>query len=356
MKACVKMACWRVLSLAVLTGALAIGSGPAAAAEHVVVRQGETAEALAARIGAAGAGPAILAHNGLAAGQPLVAGTVLSLPPEIGGREQDAAVLNIRGPVTATPAGGTATPLRPGASLEAGTLVCTGPDGHATVRLAVAAAGRDHDDVTLVPETCITIRSATSRSGRRASLIRLQQGSVAVPATDAGMRGGTLTVETEAGLTTAASGGFRVHVEPSASRTEALDTALSVVGAGVEQSLPAGFGSRTAVGEAPGAPVELLVAGTLLQPASGVPLRRPDFRWQPDPKALEYRVELATDPGFREMVQVEVSGLPQWQPARLMLPARMHELFWRVAPVDRLGFQGVPSQGRVLGLPSGVGE
>lgn len=345
-----------VLVSALLTAVL-VASCPALAGEHLVVQANETAAALAERAGLPGAGDRILAHNGLVPGAPLPPGTVLELPPELGGEEQDAALLFARGTVTVTlPGAPQAEPGRSSQPLPRDSLVCTGEDGHATVRLAVLEEGRAHDDITLLPETCIAVASATARSGHRASLIRLQRGSVTVP--EAEEQGGpsTLSVQTRAGLTTAQAGGFRVHVEAAAARTEALTTPLRVLAQGVERTLDAGQGSRTRDGEAPGPAVDLLVGGALAQPPAGAPLRRPDFSWQTVEGALEYRVELAGDAGFREMMRVEHPGLPTWTPERLMLPARVHSLWWRVAPVDRLGFVGLPSEAWLVAMPAGVGE
>lgn len=347
----------QLVQVSALLTAMLVGPGVAAAGEHLVVQSGESAAELAERAGVPDAADRILAHNGLPLDAPLPAGTVLELPPELGGEEQEALLLFARGTVTVTLPG--ATRAEPGGMaqpLPRDSLVCTGEDSHATVRLAVLVEERAHDDITLLPETCIAVASATARSGHRASLIRLQRGSVTVP--EAEEQGGlaTLSVQTQAGLTTAHAGGFRVHVEEAAARTEALTTPLRVLAQGVERQLDAGQGSRTRDGEAPGPAVDLLVGRALAQPPPGAPLRRPDFSWQKVEGALEYRVEMAGDVGFREMMRVEHPGLPTWTPERLMLPSRVHALWWRVAPVDRLGFVGLPSEAWLVSMPAGVGE
>ena len=323
------------------------------AAGHVVVGQGDTLARIAAATGTTV--DALLAQNGLEPGAEPVVGTILSLPDDVGGEERPALVLSLLGEGTLTPLGGQTVPLQAGAALPKGTVVCTAADSFASVRLALSSSRGVHDDVSLLPRTCITLQSATSRNGRRASLIRLQQGSVNVPANSGSDEPGVVTIQTRAGVTTAPRGGFRVHVEPDAARTEALETALSVIGAGVEQQVGAGQGSRTRVGEAPGPVVALLVAGPLLQPKKGAVLRRPDFGWRADADALEYQLELSSSRDFRALVRLEVVGHPEWEPDRLLLPYRVHTLWWRVSPVDRLGFVGMPAGSRVVELPPGMG-
>ena len=72
--------------------------------------------------------------------------------------------------------------------------------------------------------------------------------------------------------------------------------------------------------------------------------------------ALAFRVEIATDPEFTDLLRLaEVSRL-HWEPERLMLPYRGIEVWWwRVTPVDRMGFVGVPSAPARLAIPAGVG-
>ena len=150
-------------------------------------------------------------------------------------------------------------------------------------------------------------------------------------------------------------GGFRVTLEPGATRTEAVSAPVAVYAQGAEVVLEAKQGVRVREGEAPAAPRGLLAAGALFLPEEGTPLRWPDFHWQSVSRALGYRVQIATGPEFNEIVaQVDVP-FPEWEPDYLLLPYRVAGYWWRVTPLDRFGFEGTPSNGRRLRVPAGVG-
>lgn len=329
---------------------IALLAALALAADHHVVRPGETVEAVAAR---RKLDPATLrALNGLGAAAQPASGTVLLLP----GPAHDSAagvVIAMSGAVTATLPG--APPESPAlmARLPTGTLVCTGPGGFATLRLATADRTRDHDELTLLGGTCLTLDAAWSDPDDHASVVSVRTGSVAVRANLGGE--GAVTVRTDAGVSTSETGGFRVTVEADAARTEALDGEVAVVGAGGEVAVPAGFGARVRRGEAPSAPTRLLPAGTPERPTDGEALRRPDFAWSAVDRALGYRVEIATTPDFADIVYSEDVGGSPWRPDTLFLPFAGPGLWWRVASFDRTGFLGVPSDARRLTLPAGVG-
>ena len=64
---------------------------------------------------------------------------------------------------------------------------------------------------------------------------------------------------------------------------------------------------------------------------------------------------LSATPDFRDVVYMQEVAETRWRPEMLMLPVRLPGLWWQVASVDRTGFVGVPSPGRSLVIPSGVG-
>jgi len=322
------------------------------AGDKAVLRTGDTVESLAG--GDASLASRIRALNGLAPGEQPQVGSLIDLPDVASGHPMEAAALNVyRGASAALP-GGLTVDLAPGMALPAGTRVCTTDEGYATLRLALAESGRHHDDITLLPGTCLTIHSTSSRASGRRSVVQLEAGSVTVPRPEAGTTAGEITVATESGITTADRGGFRVHVESDAARTEALYNGLSVFGAGEEQRLEAGQGSRVFTGQAPSEPVDLLPSGRPTDPTDGATLRRPDFAWARVDTALGYQVELARSEDFREMLVARSVDRPAWEPARLLLPGDVEGIWWRVSTIDRHGFIGVPSAPRVLELPAGV--
>lgn len=322
-------------------------------AEHVVVHTGDTIESIAQQY--AGMDPlALRAANGLSADEQPRPGTILHVPspPEAG--EDAAVVLSVFGGGSVQLPTGETADLAPSLRLAAGAQVCTQEGAYATIRLSVAE-NNVHDDITLLPGTCLSIRSTTRNAPQRSSLLTLEQGSVTVPRAETGASNGTITIETKSGVTSAESGGFRVHVEQDAARTEALYTPLRVFGAGVEQALLAGQGSRTRTGEAPLPPVALPPSGQLIAPIDGATLRRPDFSWTRSETALAYQLELARSEDFRDMLLGMPVDRPSWEPDRLMLPSNVEGLWWRVATVDRHGFVGIPTQSWRLELPVGVG-
>lgn len=323
--------------------------------ELVVVHEGDTVASIATAARAPDTTANIRATNGLKPDEEPAPGTLLRLPDAVGGQQRDAAVLSVRGPATVALPGGAEARPSPGMALPVGAEICTGSGGTATVRLAVSDRGGIHDDITLLSETCLTVRATTTRPGRRSSVVGLRQGSVTVAPSGPGEAGGTITVETDAGITTAEAGGFRVHVEADdAARPEALDTPLSVLSGGSEQRLQLNQGSRVPLGGVPSSPTDRLHPGALRAPLPSAPLRRPDFAWLRVPDALGYQLELSADEGLRDLVLATPVDRPGWEPDRLLLPADVPGLYWRVAAIDAIGFIGRPSEERPLSLPPGV--
>lgn len=264
-----------------------------------------------------------------------------------------AAIIALRGEVQVSAPDGSELPSALGTELVDGSRVCTGPGSFATVRLAVSPEGGNHDDVNLMAETCLVVVRTSQDQQDRESRLTLESGSVSLRDTTTHGRGRIL-VETRSGRTLG-SGGFRVHVEDEAQRTEALSQSLTVEGAGQSVEVPAGFGSRVRTGEAPGAPHELPPPGTPTDPLTGAELRVPDFTWTPVEQALGYKIEFSATGDFSDLVVVDyVPGSP-YEPERFALPYRVPGLHWRVTSYDRLGFEGLPSEGHELHFPAGVG-
>jgi len=275
----------------------------------------------------------------------------LAVEPTAGTSEQPAQILAVSGVGTLKAPGAEPIGLVEGALIPSGTQVCTGADSFATVRLASAPGCGDEDDLTLLPGTCLVVQDNRSRPGARDSVLDMRSGAIAVR--DGAARG-AVTVRTPSGTTTGTQGGFRVAVEADAMRSEAVTRSVQVQGAGVERPLPAGFGARTPSGRPPDDAIALLPPGSPLLPEPEAHLNAPDFSWTPVDRALGYRVELAADAEFTRLVRRAEIGRPAWHPTTLFLPYRVPELFWRVVAFDRLGFEGIPSEGRRLRFPRGI--
>lgn len=323
--------------------------GAALAADHHVVKRGESIATIAAQEDVDPA--ALRAANGLGASDEPKPGTILKIPgtdTPIAG----ATALAVSNGATLTSTTGVTLALAPGQDLPPGSLVCTPKGGYATLRLATATGTWAHDEITLLGGTCVSIDDVWADRSDHASLVSVRSGTVSVRADE--RRTGQLTVRTENAVSTGESGGFRVSVEADATRTEAVSGAVSVLGNGAEVDLDPGFGSRTAKGAAPSAPVPLLPPPALQRPGSDETLRRPDFAWSKVERALAYRVELASDPDFVDIVLSEEVGALVWRPELLFLP--IGRVWWRVTAVDRTGFVGTPSPARGLGMPGGLGR
>lgn len=341
------------MNLILLVASLLMGA--AHAAGHVVVRGGQTVDSIAAGLGDPSLAAEVRRLNGIAAGTEPAVGAVLIVPSLPGVEEQDALLVGYFGGGQIVRPGQGVAPFALGESLPQGTIVCTEADSTAVVRLGMSEDGRDHDDILLLGTTCITVRGSTRRGSARQSLVEVRDGSIAVHEGYADDRGGVVTVVTPSGLTSGEGGGFRVHIEPGAARTEALTDPVAVMGGGAEVQLQARQGSRVRTGLAPEPPVDLLMPGTPLLPAASAPLRFADFSWTAVDRALGYRVELSTSPAFDEVVVTQDVGPNAWAPDVLLLPFRVPGIWWRVSAFDRTGFLGIPSESRHSEFPTGVG-
>lgn len=324
--------------------------GAALAEDLHVVRAGEDVAAIAASYGLSEA--ALRLPNGLQAGEAPAVGTVLRIPAADATRV-DALVLALAGAGRAEIPGSGRASLYQGQSIPTGSRVCTEAESYTTLRLAAVDTAGQHDEITLLGGTCITLDASTVRSGRRNSVLSVLRGSVAVR--ENGVSPGSVSVRGGTAVTSGAEGGFRVTMEEKGSaRTEALYKPVAVAGAGEERAVPAGFGVRVEAGLAPGELVALLPPGTPTRPLDGTALRRPDFEWQPVPYALLYRVEISTTADFSDLVLVMPVDAARWLPERLALPSTADGWYWRVASVDRTGFVGVPSVAFGVLLPAGL--
>jgi hypothetical protein len=325
------------------------------------VRSGDTVESIAAEVVQGALVSRTIADirraNGLAAGEQPGIGMLLRLP-DTGAVHQDqqAFVLTRRGTVTIAGA----LPKHPATLFETlpmGSVVCTGADSYATLRVSTQCTrtGEHSDDLTLAPDTCVQLVSAHGSERGRSTVARVLEGSIQVQQNPTGQ--GHVTVQAGTGQTTGASGGYRVTLEDDAAmRAEALYAPVAVQGAGAEVDLDAGQGSRVREGEAPSDPIDLLAPGSPTRPDDGVALRKPWFAWTPVPDAFGYRFEVATGRDFVDLVYSDDLPDPDYRPSLLMLPwPDDGVLHWRIASFDRFGFLGIPSAPRSMALPTATG-
>lgn len=271
-----------------------------------------------------------------------------SVPPS----PEAAVLIGLAGPAYVTLPGAEPVRVDRCAGLPLGATICTGPESFATVRLDPRPDASGANDVVLMPNTCLNIEQATATRTQ----VQVERGAVTVTESraNAASPSPTLAIRTRDGLAEGNTGGFRVAVEESATRTEAVTGGITLSGGGQEVEVAAGKGSRVSEGQVPSAPIDLLIAYDLLSPEAGVALIRPDFFWKEAPQGTGYRLELSADPSFTELVEAIDIAETWWKPDFLFAPSEIEGLWWRVSPYDRLGFQGVPTPARPLLLPPGV--
>lgn len=325
---------------------------PAHASDHIVVRTGDTLASIAEDRGDPELVNALRRANGLGPDQEPVVGTVLLIP---GGDQAPLAVLHsFMGTGSILIPGGSTTPLELAVELPEGSRVCTDEDSYATIRLAADIETGAHDDLNLWTGTCVVIESLSSALDDRSSLVQVESGSISLQSTRAGESEGRITLRTSDAVATADGGGQRLHVEDGSTRAEAVDKGMSVIAEGVELELEAGQGSRVKNGEAPGAPVTLLLPGAHLRPTPRVSLRVPSFSWKPVPEAAGYQIELGMDRELREVVLLQALVEPGWDPSLLVVPYRDSGFWWRICAYDEMGFLGIPTTAEQLLFPEGV--
>jgi hypothetical protein len=321
-----------------------------AGTEERPVHPGDTVESLA------GGNPVIAdtirTLNGFGPAEEPVVGTLVTVPADPVGT-QEAFLISLSGKATVRPPGAPEpSPVGTFEPIPAGAELCTLDRSRATVRLA-STCNRDgsaSDDIAMLDATCVVVTTANSSTEGRASVVRVNTGSIAVLAQEDAR--GHVTVVTPSGITSGPAGGFRVTLEEGASRTETVEGTATVAGAGAEVSLKEGQGSRVVTGEAPSTPVDLLRPGALIAPADPSVLLRPAFRWDAVEGALGYRFEIGGSVDFREVLYREDTPETAYQPVSLQLQYdQLDRVFWRVSAFDRFGFQGLPSDPSMLTFP-----
>jgi LysM repeat protein len=159
---------------AVLAASLAWG------AEHVI-RGDDTLQSIAAAWSTDV--PTLQRLNGLVGASLPAPGAVLLVPDRPGSASVPAVLASVTGTLDATDPSGKPVVAQIGAALAPGSVVCTGADSYATVRLAATRAG-GHDDVSLDASTCLKVVASTGAAAGRQSRLDLRSGSVSVRAGD----------------------------------------------------------------------------------------------------------------------------------------------------------------------------
>ena len=139
-----------------------LATNPALADEHRVVRSGDTLESMAEEHGFEDRLQEVREASGIAPGEQPVVGSILVIPGEA--PLKAARVLRVSGRATVTEPGLEPVDAAENMGVAPGGVVCTLGGSYLTIRLASDDECVQHDDLTLLPETCMTVHGRTPRT------------------------------------------------------------------------------------------------------------------------------------------------------------------------------------------------
>jgi hypothetical protein len=299
--------------------------------------------------------------NHVPAPRHLQAGVSLRLPAALLRQDQEAArVVATSGPAERAFGHSQYAPLTVGMTLGEGDQVRTGHDGFVTLELA------DGSHVTVSPDATVVIGKLreTTLTGATDRVIQLHQGEVDSEVTHATKKDDRFQIRSPSVVAGVRGTRFRVNYDSNAQQTavEVLDGAVGVDPASVAAPLPgvplqasqqlvaARFGSVTAAGAAIGAPVELLPAPALTDPAKMQDGKTVAFELTGEPQATGYRVQIARDADLLDLIRDMRVSEPHADFGAL--PDGTY--FVRIAALGGNGLEGLPQtyafERRQLGL------
>ncbi|WP_206956499.1 FecR domain-containing protein [Trinickia acidisoli] len=256
--------------------------------------------------------------NHVSAPRLLPAGMTLRLPLALLRRDSmPVSVVALSGLVTArlrhrAPDGpaAPAVPLLAGRTLGEDDMVSTGANGFATLEL------EDGSLVSLTPNSSIvlSILRKMALTGIEDRVIELERGEVTNEVTHAKHPDDRFEVRTPSIVAGVRGTHFRVNETPSMTAVEVLDGTVAVGAddasrgkadrkADVQRFVGAGQGSATPSGGAVGAPVALLPAPRLVDPAKVQAGRVVTFNLEPASGASGYRVQIARDADLLDLIR-----------------------------------------------------
>jgi hypothetical protein len=140
---------------------------------------------------------------------------------------------------------------------------------------------------------------------------------------------------------------FRLKVEAgNATRLEVLEGTVEIQAGGSSIEIPARKGILTQSGEALGSPQDIPSAPeTLLDPQPEQVFRGEHFdqhfRWSRVAGAVGYRIEIARDSSFFDIVEERRTGR---EPLVRIMGLAPGTYFWRVTALSERGFEGIPAE------------
>lgn len=307
--------------------------------------------------------------NHVPAPRRMPAGIALRLPADRLKQDSESArVIATSGPAEHAFGKNPYTPLTAGTTLGEGDRIRTGHNGFVTLELP------DGSHVTVAPDGLLDIdklrRTVLTGSGDR--VLGLRRGEVASEVTHATKKDDRFQIRSPSVVAGVRGTRFKVAYDGDAQTTavEVLDGAVGVDPAAAggayapspgvplqasAQLVKARFGSVTRSGGAIGAPVELLAAPALADPAKVQDGKTVAFDLVPAERAVAYRVQIARDADQLDLIRDLRVSAPH---------ADFGELadgtyFVRIAAIDANGLEGLPQvygfERRQLGLAASAG-
>lgn len=344
------------LAVALLAAALAprvaLAQAPPGYPEAIVqwgVQRGDTCEGIASSVyGNAKRIDLVLRYNDVACtrGAPLREGLTLVLPAAA--TDIPTARIDSLSPaVRARPAGGAWASAARGQPLEKNANVNTMETGRAGIRFI------DRTRIVLSENTLVVIygtAAQTSVQRRKPAAVEVVEGEA--KAALAALRGDKVArVDVAGGHVEARSSDTVVQRKGTRATVSVFDGAARVESAGRAVDVPRAFGTRFQEKQPPSPPRPLPPAPAFTSPAPSLVLAGPDgaswtASWAPVAKATRYRVELATDPSFDDVVvREEVAAAVTSFRAEKFPPGAYH---LRVRAIDDEDFLGMASDARAL--------
>lgn len=226
--------------------------------------------------------------------------------------------------------------LSAGSNLDSGEVVTTGDQGYATLVLA------DGSTLTLQPHTRLRLDSLQKIRGTDASLnrISLERGRVEAETVPQRSPAAQHHLRMPAVVLSVRGTHYRAAV-PTADGRSLAEVTQGKVAVGKSEAkgrpLHQGFGVAAAPGKPLPAPTALLPAPNLADVAELQQRLTLHFRFPPLAAAAAYRVQVAVDQNFREVLGERVVTAPEAK-----LPAPADGDYWlRVRGIDQHGLEGL---------------
>jgi hypothetical protein len=227
---------------------------------------------------------------------------------------------------------GVQSPATPNSVLHEGDLIETGSDANMTIEFD------DGSRLTLLSESSLRLQKLLDYPNRLTAVgMQLPRGRTESEITNRDGSKSRFHIKTPAGITSVRGTQLRVGVmDATLSRTEVLTGTVTVVNAGREVSVEAGYGTIVRTGKPPQTPVALLAAPDLSALPELITRVSDPLQFEPVAGAVAYRVQLASSAQFDRILFDAQLSEPKLAPPAL--PNARYIM--RVRAIDASGLEG----------------